>query len=37
MQMTQDQFSALMFHLRAMLGLVCLQAAILVGFAWKYL
>ena len=37
MEMTQDQFSAIMFHLRAMLGLVCLQAAILVGFAWKYL
>ena len=37
MEMTQDQFSAIMFHLKAMLGLVCLQAAILVGFAWKYL
>jgi hypothetical protein len=36
-EMTQDQFSAIMFHLKAMLGLVCLQAAILVGFAWKYL
>ena len=35
--MTDEQFSTIMFHVRAMLGLVCLQAAILVGFAWKYL
>ena len=35
--MTEEQFNTMMFHLRAMLGLVCLQAAILVGFAWKYL
>jgi hypothetical protein len=35
--MKEEQFNAIMFHLRAMLGLVCLQAAILVGFAWKYL
>jgi hypothetical protein len=35
--MTEEQFGAMMFHLRAMLGLTCLQAAILVGFAWKYL
>ena len=35
--MKEEQFNAMMFHLRAMLGLVCLQAAILVGFAWKYL
>ena len=34
--MKEEQFNAIMFHLRAMLGLVCLQAAILVGFAWKY-
>jgi hypothetical protein len=26
-----------LFHLRAMLGLICLQAGILVGFALKYL
>jgi hypothetical protein len=35
--MKEDQFNTILFHLRAMLGLVCLQAAILVGFAWKYL
>ena len=35
--MKEEQFNAIMFHLRAMLGLVCLQAGILVGFAWKYL
>jgi hypothetical protein len=35
--MTDEQFNSIMFHLRAMLGLVCLQAGILMGFAWKYL
>jgi hypothetical protein len=35
--MKEEQFNSIMFHLRAMLGLVCLQAGILVGFAWKYL
>ena len=35
--MKEEQFNAIMFHLRAMLGLVCLQAGILLGFAWKYL
>jgi hypothetical protein len=36
-QMREEQFNTIMFHLRAMLGLICLQAAVLVGFAWKYL
>ena len=35
--MKEEQFNAIMFHLRAMLGLVCLQAGMLLGFAWKYL
>jgi hypothetical protein len=36
-RMTEEQFSIVLFHLRAMLGLICLQAGIMVGFAWKYL
>jgi hypothetical protein len=35
--MKEEQFNSIVFHLRAMLGLICLQAGILVGFAWKYL
>ena len=34
--MKEEQFNSIMFHLGVMLGLVCLQAGILVGFAWKY-
>jgi hypothetical protein len=35
--MTEHQFNIVLFHLRAMLGLICLQAGILLGFAVKYL
>jgi hypothetical protein len=35
--MTEQQFNIVLFHMRAMLGLVCLQAGIMLGFAWKYL
>jgi hypothetical protein len=36
-QMTEQQFSIILFHLRAILGLVGIQASIMLGFAWKYL
>jgi hypothetical protein len=36
-RMTEQQFNIVLFHLRAMLGLICLQAGIMLGFAWKYL
>jgi hypothetical protein len=35
--MTDSQFSIVLFHLRAMLGLICLQAGVMLAFAWKYL
>jgi hypothetical protein len=35
--MTEQQFSIILFHLRAILGLVGIQASIMLGFAWKYL
>jgi hypothetical protein len=35
--MTSQQFDIVLFHLRAMLGLMGIQAGILLGFAWKYL
>jgi hypothetical protein len=30
---TEEQINIFMFHVRAMLGLVCLQATIMVGLA----
>jgi len=35
--MTDSQFNIVLFHLRAMLGLIGIQAGIMLGFAWKYL
>jgi hypothetical protein len=35
--MSEQQFSIILFHLRAILGLVGIQASIMLGFAWKYL
>jgi hypothetical protein len=35
--MTDQQFEIVLFHLRAMLGLMGIVAGILLGFAWKYL
>jgi hypothetical protein len=35
--MTDQQFDIVLFHLRAMLGLMGIQAGVLLGFAWKYL
>jgi hypothetical protein len=35
--MSDQQFEIVLFHLRAMLGLMGIQASILLGFAWKYL
>jgi hypothetical protein len=35
--MTEAQFSIVLFHLRAMLGLIGIQAGVMLGFAWKYL
>jgi hypothetical protein len=35
--MTEQQFSIILFHLRAILGLAGIQASIMLGFAWKYL
>ena len=35
--MTEQQFSIILFHLRAILGLVGIQASVMLGFAWKFL
>jgi hypothetical protein len=34
---TEQQFSIVLFHMRVILGLVGIQASIMLGFAWKYL
>jgi hypothetical protein len=34
---TEQQFSVVLFHMRGILGLVGIQASIMLGFAWKYL
>jgi hypothetical protein len=34
---SDQQFNVVLFHLRAMLGLLGIQASILLSFAWKYL
>jgi hypothetical protein len=35
--MSDPQFEVVLFHLRVMLGLMGIQASIMLGFAWKYL
>ena len=35
--MSDQQIDIVLFHLRMMLGFIGIQAAIMLGFAWKYL